>query len=669
VRRQVPSPKPVWTAVGRDVEVAEALFVRLLQVGNLTFSVRVGGIVEVTVAQRDQLSPQALYFDAEWPAAPPGRWEGVPMAVYFRRASRPALNLSDGQARYLEVVVSSPSRPRRVLSRLTVRFDPAWLEAAGEGGLPERFSCFYEGLAVFLPRLDQEWTRQARDCAAASGIPVVGGRVELGVFNTVEMEFEAGPEEFLQRLLLTALIRAHFHARLTLPGLPQPLLDGYRRRHRTRFVVAEPAAPSPAAATPPRPLATLQSYLARCGLYYPIELLATYYLSLQTKPLVILTGLSGTGKTKLAQGFADLLTGGNPEQQAFVAVRPDWLDSRGLLGYFNPLTGTYQATECLRLLLRAEVNGRLGIPLPFFLILDEMNLARVEHYFADFLSAMESRRWDEAGHLRQEPLRLHDHRPCVAEAPFPRSAQDAPYFCPDYAAGPAGSCRLRPQCPLVRTLRGEPRAFIPPEVGLSPQVYITGTVNVDETTYAFSPKVLDRANTIELQAGALEAYFGAEEGSFPDEAERIALQQAFTRGGRFTSLPRWEDLSLPELVPYREQLAALNRVLEPHGLHLGYRVVTEVLHYLRHAVELLAQEEVRLPEGSGERPMTCEDAFDLQLCQKVLPRLRGPVGRLEPLLRALRALWQGPSDGPRYPRAVARIDRLLEEGRWTGYVN
>lgn len=653
-------------AVGRDVEVAEALFVRLLQVGNLTFSARVGGTADVTVAQRDPISPHALYFGAEWPAAQPGRWEGVPMAVYFRRAPRPTLNLSDGQARYLEVVLSSPSPPRRVLSRLTVRFDPAWLESAGEGGLPERFPCFYEGLAVFLPRLDEEWTRQARDCAAASGIPVVEGRVELGVFNTVEMEFEAGPEEFLQRLLLTALIRAHFHARLTLPGLPQPLLDGYRRRHRTRFVVAESP---PMAAAPVRPLATLRRYLAHCGLYYPTELLATYYLSLQTKPLVILTGLSGTGKTKLAQGFADLLTDGNPEQQAFVSVRPDWLDSRGLLGYFNPLTGTYQATECLRLLLRAEVNGRLGFPVPFFLILDEMNLARVEHYFADFLSAMESRRWDQAGRLRQEPLRLHDHRPCVAEAPFPRTAQEAPYFCPDYAAGPAGACRLRSHCPLVRTVRGEPRAFIPPEVPLSPQVYITGTVNVDETTYSFSPKVLDRANTIELGPVALEAYFGAEAGSLPGEAERIALRQAFTRGGQFTSLPRREDLSLPELAPYREQLAALNRVLEPHGLHLGYRVVTEVLHYLRHARELLAQEAVSLPEDGGERPMTCEDAFDLQLCQKVLPRLRGPVGRLEPLLQALRALWQGTPEGPRYPRAVARIERMLEEGRWTGYLS
>lgn len=668
MKRQVKSPKPSWTSAGRDVEVAEAFFVRLLHVGNLTFSTRVGGIAEVTVAQRDRLSPTALYFDAEWPAPSPGRWQGVPMTVYLRRAPRPALNLSDGQARYLEVVLFSPSPPRRVLSRLTVRFDPAWLETP-EGGWPERFSCFYEGLAVFLPRFDEEWTQQARNCAVASGIPVVEGRVELGVFSTVEMEFEPGPEEFLQRLLLTALIRAHFHARLALPGIPQPVLDGYRRRHRTRFVVAEPPAPSWAPASPAPPLATLRRYLAHCGLYYPTELLATYYLSLQTKPLVILTGLSGTGKTKLAQGFADLLTGGNPDQQAFVAVRPDWLDSRGLLGYFNPLTGTYYATECLRLLLRAEINGRLGVPLPFFLILDEMNLARVEHYFADFLSAMESRRWDEAGRLRQEPLRLHDHQPCVAVAPFPREAQEAPYFCPDYAAGPEGACRLRPHCPLVRTLRGGPQAFVPPEVPISPQVYVTGTVNVDETTYSFSPKVLDRANTIELNTVMLEAYFGPWQEPLPGETDRASLQQAFTRGGQFTTLPRREELAVPELAPYRHHLSALNRILEPYGLHLGYRVVTEILHYLRSAAALLAQEEVRILVGSQERLMTCEDAFDLQLCQKVLPRLRGPVGRLEPLLRALQDFWQGPSAEPPYPRAVARIDRLLQEGRWTGFVS
>src|SRR6185369_11084180 len=101
-----------------------------------------------------------------------------------------------------------------------------------------------------------------------------------------------------------------------------------------------------------------------------------------------LTGLSGTGKTRLTRLFADALTGGAPGQYLLLPVRPDWTDGTALLGYHNLLTDRYVSTPFLDLLhAAAQPENRERA---FFVCLDEMNLARVEHYFADLLSAMET---------------------------------------------------------------------------------------------------------------------------------------------------------------------------------------------------------------------------------------------------------------------------------------
>ena len=101
-------------------------------------------------------------------------------------------------------------------------------------------------------------------------------------------------------------------------------------------------------------------------------------------------GKSGTGKTKIAQLFADYIcqSDKNADKRiAFISVRPDWMDNKGLLGYYNIFTEKYQTTDMLNVLLRAVANPDD----PYFVILDEMNLAKVEHYFSDFLSILESR--------------------------------------------------------------------------------------------------------------------------------------------------------------------------------------------------------------------------------------------------------------------------------------
>ena len=120
---------------------------------------------------------------------------------------------------------------------------------------------------------------------------------------------------------------------------------------------------------------------------------------------MILTGISGTGKTKIAQIFADYMCQDEKEEarekrKAFIPVRPDWMDNKGLLGFYNILDQKYHPTPLLDLLLDAGEDPQK----PYFVILDEMNLAKVEYYFSDFLSVMESRTEDNP---QGEKIHLH----------------------------------------------------------------------------------------------------------------------------------------------------------------------------------------------------------------------------------------------------------------------
>ncbi len=189
-------------------------------------------------------------------------------------------------------------------------------------------------------------------------------------------------------------------------------------------------------------LRLLEEEIAAQGFTYPALTIRDYYLCLQSKPFVLLSGLSGTGKTRLTSLFAYALCGEANTQYRLLAARPDWNDSTPLLGYVNLLApgpqgrGSFVSTPFLEFLLRASrpENAQRA----FFLCLDEMNLARVEHYFAEILSAMET----------------------------------------------SGRELLLPD---GRTAR------------LPANWFVTGTLNLDEATHGLSRKVLDRANTIAFQ--------------------------------------------------------------------------------------------------------------------------------------------------------------------------
>ena len=145
----------------------------------------------------------------------------------------------------------------------------------------------------------------------------------------------------------------------------------------------------PPALTETRLLAALEDYALGQGFTFPTHRLRAYYVALKTRPFVLLSGVSGTGKTRLAELLAEALTGHNPTQFRLLPVRPDWNDSTALFGYQNILANRYVGTPFLEM---ARVAGRPeNRRRAFFVCLDEMNLARAEQYLADYLSALESR--------------------------------------------------------------------------------------------------------------------------------------------------------------------------------------------------------------------------------------------------------------------------------------
>ena len=352
-------------------------------------------------------------------------------------------------------------------------------------------------------------------------------------------------------------------------------------------------------------LEDFQSFLqsdAAGRFHFPEKVILNFHTALRTKPFVILTGLSGTGKTKLAQLYAQFMTGQDEagDRYEVIPVRPDWMDNKGLLGFYNLLTERYQSTPFLDILLRARRNPTRR----YYVILDEMNLAKVEYYFSDFLSAMESK----------EEIELHS------------LAQDAIKAGADSDVDYVG---------------------IPSRVRVPANLYFTGTVNIDETTYMFSPKVLDRANTIEFNRVDLPRYF--------------ALNP-------FTGLKEQQLL-----------LIKMNQLLAKHELHFGYRVAGEIMRYVR---------------GAMAAGMDGKDAFDLQIRQKVLPKFHGSRGKLEDALLDLLSLTTGMTSfreeegedelewiidrllksedglkGVPYPESAKKVARMVRDLRRDGFVS
>ena len=348
-----------------------------------------------------------------------------------------------------------------------------------------------------------------------------------------------------------------------------------------------------------------------CGLILSNIITTRFTSSLLTKPIVILTGLSGSGKTKLAQAFAMWMSE-NKEQYALVPVGADWTNREPLLGYPNSLNNQHYVkpdTGVLDILLRAHKNYMaheqdLAKCTPYFLILDEMNLSHVERYFADFLSTMES----------GDEIKLYSGSQRFAEL-------DAD-----------GNAILGTE--------------IPDKINLPKNLFIIGTVNIDETTYMFSPKVLDRANTIEFRITPeeMDAFY---QNNTPLNMD-VLKAQGKDQAPAFMSLAAGNNLSI-DRSKHKDTFVAFFETLQVAGAEFGYRTANEMtalVSYLSHF-------------GMSE-----SEAYDVAIMQKLLPKLHGSRSKLNKVLPRLIELCQD-----KYPISLEKLERMKKNAEENGFAS
>lgn len=602
-------------------------------------------------------------------AVAPDRWS------ITRRADRRLLRLNVGTVRVFDLSAQSlflaiktdelSSQDRTTLGSKLDTDDPLAVSRFGPNGVVVAAPA---DMAALLPRLQPGF----RSLLAAAG-------------KTAPMHQRHHEPAVLEALRT-----------LTTEALPEPAIPAGRLRH------ARDVEPGDAGPVAGRDFNDILAHLASRSLAFPVETVATYLLALQTRRFVLLTGISGTGKTQLALEVARLLSppsaassatsvphdgvelviqtdhmkrgrfvvpvrlakqldalyneqtnrldvrlpgrpaesmsiykdSGRPGllmvglsgdgklefQRAFtvgtrvrlrrettatsemlvvehieagqepvtgvahelIAVRPDWTDARALFGFYNPLTKTYVSTPTVDLLraAAAEVERAASTnvaPRPYFLVFDEMNLARVEHYFSDFLSAMES----------GEAVHLHDDD----------------------------------------ELAEQEDGAVPRKIAIPGNVFIVGTVNVDETTYMFSPKVLDRAFVIEFNHVDLDMLGPGGPGADEDTAASVLSLTKLEGGLRLRGKPdgdewtRFVNALAGEL--YR-RLKTIHAALAVDNRHFGYRVAREIARF----VDLAGKQTSGGPEA-------LHAAFDAAVFGKILPRLHGAQAELEGPLRRL----------------------------------
>ena len=350
----------------------------------------------------------------------------------------------------------------------------------------------------------------------------------------------------------------------------------------------------------------IKSYIAAKGFTYGDGLIENFYLSLKSKPFVILAGTSGTGKTRLVKLFAEAVGA----EYKMVSVRPDWSDGSDLFGHTD-LNGNFIAGPICDAFDRAADEPDK----PVLLCLDEMNLARVEYYLSDFLSVIESREWTDDGIVVTDPIAQYKN-------------------------------------------------------GIPDNLYFVGTVNMDETTFPFSKKVLDRANTIEFSYVDLLPGFDA----LDAETKQQHLSNDFLRTNYLVMATDCED-EKDFVIQVCDELQKVNNILRKANAHVGYRVRDEIVFYM-------------LNNKKAENLLTFEQAFDNEIMQKILPRIQGSQTAIKDLLVELFKYcmdnysgldtesgnagkqMQAMSDSAKYPESAKKIGYMMmryEEDGFTSY--
>lgn len=347
---------------------------------------------------------------------------------------------------------------------------------------------------------------------------VRGTEYSVGSFNNDTQSFSEGADAVKKSFIDAALLFAHASEKLELPS---DETDSSSNNDDSQTEDLEPNFQ----------FQEIYNTISNSHFSFSKEIIRDLHLNLTAlddKHFVLLSGISGTGKTQLCRLYTNAVYGLEYESEnpyfTIIPVRPDWTDASALFGYYSSFEKRYVKTEFLNVLLNALKEREK----PHFILLDEMNLARVEYYLSDYLSAVESRK----------EIPLH---------------QDSNI------------------------------TDIPEKLLIPPNVYILGTINVDETTHSISDKVLDRAFVMTLSDVDFDSYWN-----------RVNLELKEILGTEF------------------QLLKELHKILSDYDLHFGYRTMEEMLRKL--------YANYQLPE---EFQMDSIEALDRVISEKVLPKIRG----------------------------------------------
>ena len=316
-----------------------------------------------------------------------------------------------------------------------------------------------------------------------------------------------------------------------------------------------------------------------------------YITAIKSKPFLLLAGISGTGKSRIVRELARACwdvdspeyTAHKPKNYEMLQVKPNWHDSSELIGYVSRINGEqYVVGPFLRFMVKAILDPNT----PYFLCLDEMNLAPVEQYFAEFLSVIESRK-QENGKVVTDPIL--DYEPTQAYKSLIDQLFEDDEVRAEYLKEEEGKRLSIPQ-----------------------NLIVVGTVNMDETTFSFSRKVLDRAMTIEMNEVDLS-------GGLTDRHEIIGkLECERLIGDKVEGVDVYQDYQAvcDKAIAY---LQKINEVLEGTPFKVAYRTRNEFLLYVVNNLPYRKDEE----GNELSEDIVVARALDEITSMKVLSRIEG----------------------------------------------
>jgi energy-coupling factor transporter ATP-binding protein EcfA2 len=494
----------------------------------------------------------------------------------------------------------------------------------------------------------------------------------------------------------------------------------------------------------------IQEHCLEKNFYFDDDTLFNFHCCLQTKPFTILYGPSGTGKSKIAELYADFICSEKgielKKHLCFVPVRPNWTSPSDLMGFYDYLNGAFIPSEFYDFMKKAEGDSTN----PYFLILDEMNLSVVEHYFSDFLACIESRRLNNSidHDLTNWETKVTDEEPRTAsqaaitaffdlvdkgelslDKPFDRTIlRDHPImekWVEDHSKYPntkdqgfltvfksefnqkvtggttpkrlAGKffTHLGPNQAqlsktrnydlgdlskeIVRSLLKHNRkieqhsleiyklADKPPimmEIPLN--LYIIGTINMDESTHPLSSKVLDRANTIEMNNVSRDIL--SMQKAQPGALKSEKIDTSFSEVTSLATLNSAKTLNKTS-ADIVSLIYDINDGLAQYRTNMGHRSIFEITHYINNYIEI-----------SGDDTLA-KEALDLQFCQKLIPKLMGADERVaKSILHTATTITQGTihnedlltiSDMTSfdYPKTLDKLQRMYKYYMENGFVN